>query len=679
MGRGQNRTAAVGGSPRGARRTVDAARIASFSTDLDRIEGLLDADDQPTAKDESCLRQIISESRQFASEQTDEQRLAAAKEQAERARETLLRALAPKIDAQVDSTLAEFDGNAPNELRKFLAIRARSAVLRAVDSDDPDQSSLKRVIERALAGQLQLDHRKVAALETTVGSMVPARARRTLSELTDLSHAERDEAWARSLRDLAYNYIRQKRLIAAAQEGKWLQWAYEHTPGRRPSELPLAARAGKASEDARALTMLIHNGFVQQQVVRHTRQFDGEPQESAKEILRQAARLGVDKGIDRYDPAHSGAPLTYLKNWIRAEMNDTIRTEGRLIRIKAKADDLAKKVEQEAKKISSEGRTPTATEIADRLKAPVAKVVEVLPFVTGTPARLDAPVSTHVDSDETVGSVLVADRDEIASLIEEDTSEKLRVAINDIPSPFRRRVVELCYGLTRGEAAPQKDLFAGVYVDGDGKQYSAEPSVLSDYRGRGEQIEPRSQKDLNQGFKNGELVFRPDTPEAMELARVSLEGYDPDVPYIEREITHLTGVPPTSGTVQEAKRRAEEELSHHAALRGMRPQYRGEDELENSLKARQKVRQALVVMGVYDNMLKAERVKARTQHARSSDSKRQVANLRADAQDHGLVDPDTGRLNHERLNEILDGAHLVESPTEARFVRRRRAQQTVGV
>lgn len=510
---------------------------------------------------------------------------------------------------------------------------------------------------------------------------------------------EMEEAKARAMRELADKTEDQKRLIMAVQDSNQvinklirlmaIQGEQEHiidaaheklakklkrTPtiseilleiGKRPIDFEkfavgdqrmLLRQALQLGENAREPFILCHTGYVNQYISRHVHQFDGESVEDAKTILRQAARVGLSKGMDKYDFTVQAKPLTYCKNWMRAEISAVTETEGRAIRLKSKAHDLGKNVQAAAKNLREKNKPVSVEAIAQILNEPVEKVREVFDYVTQHVVRLDAPVSQSGEGETTVGAITAASQaDKATPIADKAIKEAVKAAVASIDSPYHKRVVELCYGLTDSDHAEQKDLFDGVYRAKDGKAYSAESSVIKERAKRGERVEKRSQKELNQMFSTGAVAFEPGTPEAHELARLQssetykADSFDPNAPF-DSQITKLTGVPPTSGTIQEAKKRGERMMFNHPALSGLRPRYRGDNEIENSHQARMEIRNALVHLGVV-SASQASKLKAGKETQKGLGEK---GLLRMLGEKYGLIEADTGRLNLSLLAKITE-------------------------
>lgn len=448
----------------------------------------------------------------------------------------------------------------------------------------------------------------------------------------------------------------QKALVKAAQDARRIMAQTKGQSGRQAQALHEYAK--RINDRACAIFFLCHAGFIEKQIRRQTHLLRGEDTDHALEVLRQAAWKALDeKGIPRYTPDAGANPLTYMKNWIRAEIGEVVEAEGGEggVRLKSKAHDFGKKVESEAKNIENEGRQVTIAELADRLDADPERVAEVLPFAVGHMSRLDAPVKTDDGGSTSMGTLILDPSQQVeAPVMDADMHERVRQAVSEIKSPLQRRIIELFH--LEPEAREQKDLFDGVYRDARGRAYSAEPSVIADRRRRGIKVEKRSQRELNRLFATGELTFEPGTPEAHELSRIAMEDYDPTAKF-DAFITKETGVPPTSGTVQEAKRIAEEAMRKNPILSGLAPRYRGENEIEHSEAAREEVRRALRRRGSITAAEEANLMAGRA--AGGGKSK-----LRQLAEDNDLVDRTSGRLKLANISPLLDEESSLESTQE---------------
>ena len=441
----------------------------------------------------------------------------------------------------------------------------------------------------------------------------------------------------RALRDLTYNANEQRRMIKAAQDAGKVLAELEGREDAEANRLRHEAESLRAA--AREMFVLCNFGALTKAVRAQASQLDSEHGGDAIEMLRQEGFIeAMTKAIDRYDFSRPVKPLTYAQNWIRAAISRAAE-EGRLVRLKSKAHRLGQRVEQQIKRVQdSEGREPTVEELAKALGTSEEKIREVLPFAEGRFVRLDKAASTDEGDGDTIGNFIVdADQQIEESVIDATMAGQVLQAVDELESPLHRRMLQMLYGLRGHEQVQQRTMFDGVYRDAKGNAYSAEQAIVKDRAARGEKVTKVSQRELNRRFAAGELTFEPGTPEAHELARIAAGNYDPRAGF-EKLITRETGIPLTSGTVQDALDQAHKALRRSPRLRGLAIRYRGDNELENSRQARRQVLAHLCAKGVIDPKQAEELDRVRTPSGAKS-------KLRLLAEEHGLVDPNSGRIN----------------------------------
>lgn len=494
---------------------------------------------------------------------------------------------------------------------------------------------------------------------------------------------EQNAAKARAVRKLPIET--QRKLIECAQECERIT---EANP-----EAAIGGQAKNLGERAREVFIYSHTGFVMQNIRRHFGAFESEDDRGAQDVLSQEAYLGLHDAVNKFelgyqdsqgdvrstesDPAtmastlaidrikarRSGAkhnPLTFASSRVRHRVSEA-KEQGPLITAKSRAFDDRQKVQASMKAIQSRGDGVTAAEIAEKTGVEESRVSQLLGTLTSK-ARLDQPMSAEGDAADTLGSVIADQTTNIeASVISDSTRETVRDAANNL-KPFQRRVVELHFNLSGGEDVEQKDLYDGCYVDpNSGERYSSEGTVISDRAKRDINVAKASQKDLNQRFEKGELVFEAGTPESFDLAKLKGQAAGSRSPSrdeaLGRVITRETGVPMTSGQIQDAKDQALYELSQQPTLQDLRPRYRGNHELENSLQARTFVRRALEMLGDVEAG-KGDSVKA-GRAARDGSHKRGA--LGEKASERGWLSTETGRVDWGRLREDVRKHKLAQA------------------
>lgn len=474
---------------------------------------------------------------------------------------------------------------------------------------------------RKAAGDVTPEMRRAKALIERFEADADRAERRASPQTIE----QRIGARSRGLGQLTNDAAAQKKLIAG------IKALEEH-----PSE-----QAQRLAKRGRELFMLCHAGLANQMASHFLGSLENVSDAETREILLQEARIGLNRAIDHYQDDKGANPATYAKNWMRAMITERIEAEGRAIRVKSKAHDALVKLRKAAKELEQSNEKAMVDDVDALSKKSGLKpdqVRELLPHINkvalggGMDAFGFIPAPAKYSPDTQV--------------IDAHTKELLRQEVQQM-RPLHARVISALYGLD-GEDVEQKDLFEGVYRDAKGNAYSAEPSVIAAGKARGEKVTKATQRKLNELYKAGELTFEPWTEASAELALLS--GLSDHEKRMVKAMTVETGIPMTSGTVQEAKRLAEEELARNPRLAGLAPRYRGPNELENSGEARVRVARALVATGALapneENKL-VSRVRAKGGGK---------AKLRELAEEQGLVDPETGTVDRQRLDVLLGAA-----------------------
>jgi RNA polymerase sigma factor (sigma-70 family) len=354
---------------------------------------------------------------------------------------------------------------------------------------------------------------------------------------------------------------------------------------------------------AAELLILTNAGFVENMIQGH------EARGLEAEALRQECRAAIFDAIRRFDPDNGASFLAFAEWRMRGAISEAIRSDSRLVRLKSRASEIADRVQRAIKLFEANataaqlrgafphvdesrlgeiqmmieaGKGWTPAVLADITGDRRERIQEVLPWVTNSYVRLDAPIATK-DGDIDVASAIAGFDDVEGEVMEAGVKAALREALGTL-SPYDRRVLELYYHLKEGEDVLQASLFDGVYVDEFGLEYSAEQSVIADRRNRiasgnpEEQQEKKivtaTQKELNERWQRGELTFRPGTPEA-------------------RELFELSGVPPTSATIQETLAKSYDQLRPQLDSLREFTISRGDNALEYSEEACKLVREEL--------------------------------------------------------------------------------------